>query len=1150
MSRPLDPRLLRLVPSARSFVGLVGAVQLAGVVLLVIQAGLVADLVTGFFLDGRSVGASTGRLVALGAVAAGRAVLAAVQEWSATRASHRIRADLRAAVLRSVVRMGPVRVAAQPSGRLATAAGPGLEAVDGYVSRALPALIGSIVVPPVVLLRIGFADWSTAVVLFVLLPLVPVFMALVGLMTRRYTERQYRMLARLAGRFLDLVRGLPTLRIYGQSARQIANVRRATEEYRRQTMLTLRAAFLSGLVLDLLATLSVAIVAVDVGLRLDSGSLHLRTALLVLLLTPELFAPLRALGMQHHAAEEGRAAIDAVFELVDEVADVDGVARARVTAFDGSVALRGVSVRYDGRDDCALDGVSLRVDPGEVVVLEGRSGSGKSTLISLLLGFVPASDGTVAVGVAGGPRDLCDVDTAAWRELTAWVPQRPRLTQATVADEVALGDPSADAAAVEAVLSRCAAPHASTPLGESASAISAGQCRRVALARAVLRAERCIAAGSVPLVLLDEPSEDLDAATESVVLSVVASLAGRATVVVATHSARLASVASRRVRMSGGVIVGDLAQTPVPPDVAEVPRPMIGAHVEAPVTESRVSALRALGLRRSARALVAAAALSGLAGLAALALTGTSIWLICRAAQQPNVQELALAVVGVRTFALARALLRYAERLVAHDAALRALADVRVRVFAALEPLVPFATGELRRGDLLRRFVSDVDGVQEGLVRAVVPAAGAAITASGAVVLASVCAPAAGGVLAVALLVGLVAAPLCSRILSGPGAGAAAITGRRDAASAGLVEGLAELTAFGAAVRAVAEVADADAELDRHTRRTAAAAATGVWLAGSAAAAALPLVLAAGGAAVARGSLGGVSVGVLVACVLVGFEAIAPLPAAFAAWSRLRAGLDRVMDVLVRAPVMADPMVAAHLPAGVTSLRVRALSAAPAPGAADVVTDVDLDVAAGYRVAVVGPSGCGKSTLLSTLLRMTPATAGGVDVERGTSSVSLRQLAAADVPALVAGSLQGDHVFDASIVDNVRVARPHASDADVRDALHRANLTDFVSHLPDGWHTAAGPDGASLSGGQRQRLLLARALLADPDVLVLDEPTAHLDVDTERAVLDDLLRATAGRTVVLSTHRLLEHDDVDSTLVLSADRDASPYPRVVVPAGI
>ena len=397
----------------------------------------------------------------------------------------------------------------------------------------------------------------------------------------------------------------------------------------------------------------------------------------------------------------------------------------------------------------------------------------------------------------------------------------------------------------------------------------------------------------------------------------------------------------------------------------------------------------------------------------------------------------------------------------------------------------------------------------------------------GAVAVAALLSLSSGAVLAAGLFVGLVCVPLLSQRLARGAAGRAEAAGVRDTRTSALIDGLAELTAYGADRAAVDEVAQADAALVDLDRRPARAAAAGAALSGLVTAVTLVLVLATAAAAAAGGSLAPVTVAVLAACVLAGFDALVPLPAALAAWAGARAGLDRVVSLLSTAPPVSEPELALHAPDGRLGVDVAAVTLAPSATAPAVLTAASLSLLPGQHIALTGPSGCGKSTLLTAVLRLLPVRAGSISVFAGGDALPISSIPAADVPPLVAGSLQGDHVFHASLRDNLRVVRPTASDGELDAAAARAGLLGFVRELPDGWSSQAGADGASLSGGQRQRLLLARALLADPLVLVLDEPTAHLDPATERAVLADLLAGTRGRTVVMSTHRQLAEHDAD-----------------------
>ena len=686
MSKPVDPRLVRQAPACRTLLAQLAVLHAVGGVLTIAQATVLARAIVDVFTGRAGVSAVAGGLVALAGIGVTRAVLGGAQEWLTARASLAVRAQLRRATLAAIVRLGPAWAQRQEPGRLVNATGPGLDGLDGYVSRALPALVASAIVPALVLARITWADWQSGVILLVLLPLVPLFMALVGLTTRRLVARQYAILARMAGQFLDLLRGLTTLRIYGQAEAQEATVRRATDAYRRQTVAALRVAFLSGLVLDLLAALSVAVVAVDIGLRLRAGSVDFYPALLVLILAPELFAPLRAMGAQHHANEEGSAAAGAALDIVDEApAPVSGADSIR---FADDLQLIGVSVQYPGRDEPALCDATVRLVAGEITALAGPSGAGKSTLLAVLEGFVVPTSGTVR----SGELSLAGADPEAWRAQTAWLPQRPRPSQPTVADEVRLGDPLAPDDAVADACRTCHTPDPSVALGEDGAAVSAGQRRRIALARVLLRARSVRAAGGVPLVLLDEPSEDLDRGTETVVAAVLDDLRGWATVVVATHSAALleradACIGVRDGRLGEPVRGRRIAASVTPPPAEDDPvRP---APASDPTT-ARPYRLRDLVREAGAgRRLLLATVLSVAATLSGLGLIASSMWLISRAAQHPNVQALSVAVVGVRTFAISRALLRYFERLATHDGALRMLAALRVRVFAALRPLPP-----------------------------------------------------------------------------------------------------------------------------------------------------------------------------------------------------------------------------------------------------------------------------------------------------------------------------------------------------------------------------------------------------------------------------------------------------------------------------
>jgi ATP-binding cassette, subfamily C, bacterial CydCD len=1053
------------------------------------------------------------------------------------------------------------------AGELANTLGEGVEALDPFLSLFIPQLFLAIFIPLAILVSVYSVDPLSAAVLFLTAPLIPVFAALISDQAGKASSRQWRSLSRLSAYFFEMLRGLETLKTLARSRDQAQAVDQAGESFRQATMKVLRVTFLSAFALELAATISTAVVAVQVGLRLLYGQIAFEQAFFVLLLAPEFYLPLRSLGARFHAAISASSAAGRVFEILDGPGSSDPKPSCgrddppvRLPSAPLSIEFQGVEFAHPDQRG-ALREVSFSISAGEMVSIIGSSGAGKSTLAALLLGFIQPSSGEITVN--GIP--LQEIPPGWWLEQVAWVPQFPYLVNGSIAENIRFGR---QGVSIQDITSAAAQAQAhqfiqslpagyETPIGELGARLSAGQAQRLALARALLK--------KAPLLILDEPTSQLDAITEDELMSTLAGLPPETACLLITHRSAAAVRASQRLAIQDQRLVQ--LETPSPSPADEPPewaqpspeespaaaRAGLGqsgfaaqiefASPEIPVESFRKTLVQLLQFLRPYRLQIALSALLGFGAVAGAAgLIGAAAYIIAAAALTSSIADLQLAIVAVRFFGIARAVLRYLERLTAHSLTFHLLADLRSWFYRAIEPLAPAALSRYRTGDLLHRAIADIAALEPFYVRAIAPPFTALLTAAaGCTFLAFFDLRLALALAGFLILAGAVLPLILHQ--------AGKVPSRQEAASRALLsqqiidtlQGLPDLAVFGQLEHRRQQAFQGSKALARAQNKIAGVAGLesfGLLLSANYALLAV-IVLAV--PLVNAGDLPGVYLPVLALVSLALFEAITPLPAAA---DRLAGSLEaagRIFTLADAPQPVADPQAPIPLPASF-SLEVEDLTFSyPSSSSRQVPTapalqELSFCLPAGGRLALVGPSGSGKSTLVRLLLRFWDYQGQNC---RGSIRLAGRELALyhpEDIRRALGVVPQNGYIFAGTIRDNLRLAQPAASQAEIEQAAQMAGLTGFISNLPDGWDTWVGEGGASLSGGERQHLLIARALLKNPSFLILDEATAHLDPESERALWSSLQGWLAGRALLTISHRLTGLERMDEILVMQTGR--------------
>lgn len=1159
-------RLLALTRDARLPLAATILAGFLGGLLTIWQARLFSQTVNAVFLDGRSLAEVSAFLRLLLAVIILRALSVSLTDLSAGAIARRIKASLRERLFTHILRLGPAYTRRERTGELTAAAVDGIEALDAYFSQYLPQLVISSLVPLSILVFVLPLDLLSALVLLLTAPLIPLFMILIGKTAEVHTKRQWESLSRLAAHFLDSLQGLTTLKLFGQSAAQARKIAEASEKYRDITLSVLRITFLSALALELLTTLSTAIVAVEVGLRLLYFRLSFEQALFLLVIAPEFYLPLRMLGLRFHAGMAGTSAARRIYEILDiplpETKTKDcNVEEPKLP--NVNIQLKNVSFTYPGEDRPALQDISITIPAGKHTALVGPSGAGKSTLVNLLLGFLQPTSGEIL------PRHALHL------RAIAWVPQRPYLFHDTIAANIRLANPEADdqkvAAAAQAAgldeFIRSLPEGYQTVIGEGGARLSSGQAQRLALARAFLK--------DAPILILDEPTSSLDPQTEAALEESIRRLMKGRTFITIAHRLNTVQQADQILVLDQGRLVESGTHAELLKRGGLYAR-LVGAHVSSPgqpqaitpsppllqekYTQSLVSV--SLGTAPSLQPFTfkpkrsrpvirqlltflngswAQVALSVLLGAltvcASIGLLGASAWLISAAALHPSIADLQVAIVGVRFFGLSRGVFRYLERLTSHGVTFRLLARLRAWFYETLEPLAPARLLERRAGDLLSRIVADVEMLENFYVRAVAPPLTALLVS--AIVcsfLGSIHPAPALTLLSLLLAQGLIL-PLLTRILSrSPGQMLVLSRAALHTQIVDGIQGLADLLAYDRAPDRILQLRLSEEKYARAQKNMTWVSALqsglsvllsnlGLW---AVTAVSIPLV--------SSGLLDGVLLASLALIALAAFEAVQPLPLAAQTLSvSLEAG-RRLFEIVETKPAVVDsPSIVARqttiadsIKENQPGLRLRGLTFTYPNATSPALCDLSFDLPEGSSIAIVGPSGAGKSTLINLLMRFWDYQGGEIFLD----GKPLRDYAQNEIRHQFAILQQNTYLFNASIRENLRLARPQAGHEEIEQAARLAQIHDFIVSLPHGYDTLIGEQGLRLSGGERQRLGLARALLRGSRFLVLDEPTAHLDALIERQVVESILRVMSERSVILITHRLVGLEHFEQILVL------------------
>lgn len=1101
-----------------------------------------------------------------------------IQEAVANRLGTAVKASFREHALKHMFKLGVQHK--ERHGDVIHLLTDGLEQVDAYVARYIPQILYAIMIPLIMGIAIVDALPIIGIILIVTVPLIPFFMILIGKQADRLNKEQWERMSFLSGHFLDVLQGITTLKLFGRAKDQIKVIGRLSEEFKDSTLKVLRVAFLSALVLELVSTISTALIAVYLGLTLLDGEIAFFPAFFILLLAPEFYTPFRQLGAAFHTGMAGKTSI---LKYEDFMNREPSLPVGGTTRFDGSVEhieIKDLTFTYKNSDN-GVRHITLEAKRNAPIMLVGESGAGKSTIAHIVGGFLQAPRGTVTVD----GHDICDLNIDWWRQQITYVSQHPHIMKGTLREVLSfcmdVSDKEILDACKEVQLLDVISRHADgldAVIGEGGLGLSGGERQRVALARAFLRKGQ--------VLILDEVTAHLDVKTESIISTAIQQLMKDKIVIIIGHRLQTMHWASKLYVLKQGIIIQqgsyeelvavdgyfkDLVASGLGQFSSAIEEELkagkysTAQHIavmdetlkQACITDAKKQEIITDAVTKSSTldkhdvkiqkmglqgwkllfavlspakwSLVLALIFTFLTVFMNVGLLTVSSWLLASAALQPGLTYLSLAIVGVRFFGVSRAVCRYFERYTSHRMAFQGLYGLRLWFYAHLEPLAPAILKRFGAGDMLGRIMGDIEVLQFFYLRTLIPPVAAiALTALVAYGASTIDDSLVMPILMAALVLGVVV-PLVvyahnkqSLRAIGPQ------QGDYKALLSDTMDSLEDVISYGNENLVYKRIQQMMRHVDGHKGTIDRGMNLGntLFLGGVQ----LTVVVV---AIMAANALTGAWASVMVAVAAIGtqawFEALQPMIAAVHHGAESKVATSRLI-ALANEPL---PVVEPLEPKPFNPNRDITFTNVSFgyDHAHTIYENLRLDIKQGQSIAIVGASGSGKTTLFNMLERLYDYN-GSIHV----GDVELKDISIDTWRNALGTITQDTYIFHASFGDNIRLARPEATADELEQAMHRASLQTVVDKLSNGIHTIVGSGGHGLSGGERQRVALARLFLRNPQIVLLDEPLEGLDQVTRKALHRDLMHYVEGKTCLYITHQLEGLEQMDRILFMDKGR--------------